>query len=233
MQARDRLEADADERAADVERVAHQLEHARHAARARRAGGGRPRARPRARRRGATRRRRRRALRGRRRELERTRAAAPRGTRARAARGPDPRTRWRSRCVPSPTPASRSFRYSLAQAARPGSTGASKRDELLRHAAGGGDRHHHHDRRLQQRAPRRGARSPSRAPGAETSASRRVTWLSISVVDWSAASTSLRIEVEVEREAGRARLLPREQLASRRSGSPPRSGCGRPRCAGA
>ena len=32
-------------------------------------------------------------------------------------------------------------------------------------------------------------------PGAETSASRRVTWPSISVVDWSAASTSLRIEV--------------------------------------
>ena len=41
-------------------------------------------------------------------------------------------------------------------------------------------------------------------PGAETSASRRVTWLSISVVDWSASSTSLRIDVRSSgKRAGR------------------------------
>ncbi len=40
--------------------------------------------------------------------------------------------------------------------------------------------------------------------GAETSASSRVTWLSISVVDWSASSTSLRIEVRSSgKRAGR------------------------------
>ena len=43
--------------------------------------------------------------------------------------------------------------------------------------------------------------------GAETSASRLVTWLSISVVDWSAASTSLPHRGQVEGEARRPRLL--------------------------
>ena len=50
------------------------------------------------------------------------------------------------------------------------------------------------------------------SPGAETSASSRVTWLSISVVDWSAASTSLRIEVRSSGKRGGPRLLALEHL---------------------
>jgi hypothetical protein len=43
------------------------------------------------------------------------------------------------------------------------------------------------------------------SPGAETSASNRVTRLSISVVDWRADSTSLRIELRSSgKRAGRA-----------------------------
>ena len=144
------IEPDADERPPDVERLASSARAPRRASRARREGAGRPRARPRGRRRGARRRRRRTATAPSAPPARRTRAAARRGTRAPAPVRPGSSNRLRSVCVPSPTPTSRSFRYSLAQAARPGSTGSVEREQLLGDAAGRGDRHDHHDGRLQQ-----------------------------------------------------------------------------------
>ena len=103
--------------------------------------------------------------------------------------------------MPIPTPTSRSFRYSFAQAASPGSTRRSNVISFLATPPA--------EVIVTTITTDGCSRSTSTwrteavsRPGAETSASSLVTWLSISVVDWSASSTSLRIEVRSRGKRG-------------------------------
>ena len=82
-------------------------------------------------------------------------------------------------------------------------------------------------------APRRGATVVAWSGGADTSASSRVTCESISVVAWSADSTSVRASVQVERERRRLRLQPVEQLVGVVAVAALGRHAARRRCAGA
>ena len=106
--------------------------------------------------------------------------------------------RFRSLCVPSCTPTSRSFRYSFAHAASPASTAWSNEKSFLATPPV--------DVIVTTMTSVGCSTSTSMCrtdavprPGADTSASRRVTRESISVVDCSASSSSLRI---AERSSG-------------------------------
>ena len=69
--------------------------------------------------------------------------------------------------------------------------------------------------------------------GAETSAISRVTWESISVVAWSADSTSLRASVRSSGKVGGPRLRPLEQPVDVVAVAAVGRNAARPMCAGA
>ena len=112
--------------------------------------------------------------------------------------------------VPSSSPASRSFRYSPAHVARPGSTGsANAKTRFVTPPV-----------EVITTTIRTCGWSSSTSTwrtvavssgGAETSASSRVTCESVSVVSWSAASTSLRAAARSSGNALGPRLEPLEQ----------------------
>ena len=165
-----------------------------------------------ARRRAGRRRRRRRAAAPPERRARRTRAGERRGTRARAADRPGSSKRRRSGASRAADPVDGSFRYSLAQLARPGSTGVVEGRTSRFVTPPVGRDHDDHDQLGCSSSTSTWRTVADSSGGAETSASRRVTWTSISVVDCSAASTSLRIAVQVERERPGPRLEALEQL---------------------
>ena len=203
----------------DVERVASSARAPRRASRAPRAAAGTPRARPRARRRGAT-------------PHRRRRATAPQASLSSRNAGRSASRKARSRGgeagildpLPQQVCAEPDAGEPLVQIlVRPGGeAGVDRRvegDELLGDAAGGRDRHDHHDRRLQQQHldVAHGRRLERRRRDEREQARHLAQHLGRRLERRLDLASHRR---QVEREARRPRLLPFEQLARRRSGSP-------------